>query len=302
MLVPVISPGQIPAVEVRHSHYPFGDRLAAGRNQHTAAEQAQTRHDRLRRAEAHARRHHHHDVPHAGPHARHDLDARASARRRPHASCFETSAASAQRFGTIVAQAGADVHIPITNQDNSPAEMAALEKRKAGEPHPYVAPRVRVVGTALPQARDHASADDGIGPAAMTCELSRVPLRPRRPRQLLDFLRNWEGAAPHSKARRGECVYRRAEAAAVSGSERVTAQNHERWTASNPGQEPVGAPPVRFPRREATFLFLPPTRRAWRAPRPSCTRLAPWHLRPVSVSPPTIARRRTGRGAAPPQE
>ena len=52
---------------------------------------------------------------------------------------FETYAASAQRFGNIVAQAGADVHIANhTNQDNSPAKMAALEKRKAGDPHPYV--------------------------------------------------------------------------------------------------------------------------------------------------------------------
>jgi hypothetical protein len=31
------------------------------------------------------------------------------------------------------------VHIANhTNQDNSPAKMAALEKRKAGDPHPYV--------------------------------------------------------------------------------------------------------------------------------------------------------------------
>jgi hypothetical protein len=38
-----------------------------------------------------------------------------------------------------VAQAGADVHIANhTNQDNSPAKMAALEKRKAGDLHPYV--------------------------------------------------------------------------------------------------------------------------------------------------------------------
>src|SRR5258707_1745635 len=52
---------------------------------------------------------------------------------------FETYAASAQRFGAIVAQAGADAHIANhTNQDNSPAKMAALEKRKAGDPHPYV--------------------------------------------------------------------------------------------------------------------------------------------------------------------
>jgi len=52
---------------------------------------------------------------------------------------FETYAASAQRFGNIVAEAGADVHIANhTNQDNSPAKMAALEKRKAGDPHPYV--------------------------------------------------------------------------------------------------------------------------------------------------------------------
>jgi metallo-beta-lactamase class B len=52
---------------------------------------------------------------------------------------FETYAASAQRFGNVVAQAGADVHIANhTNQDSSPAKMAALEKRKAGGPHPYV--------------------------------------------------------------------------------------------------------------------------------------------------------------------
>jgi hypothetical protein len=52
---------------------------------------------------------------------------------------FEAYAASAQRFGSIVAQAGGDVHIANhTNQDNSPAKMAALEKRKAGDPHPYV--------------------------------------------------------------------------------------------------------------------------------------------------------------------
>ena len=52
---------------------------------------------------------------------------------------FETYAASAERFGNIVAQAGADVHIANhTNQDNSPVKMAALEKRKAGDPHPYV--------------------------------------------------------------------------------------------------------------------------------------------------------------------
>jgi len=52
---------------------------------------------------------------------------------------FETYAASAQRFGAIVAEAGADVHIANhTNQDNSHVKMAALEKRKAGDPHPYV--------------------------------------------------------------------------------------------------------------------------------------------------------------------
>jgi len=52
---------------------------------------------------------------------------------------FETYAAPAQRFGNIVAQAGADVHIANhTNRDNSPVKMAALEKRKAGDPHPYV--------------------------------------------------------------------------------------------------------------------------------------------------------------------
>jgi metallo-beta-lactamase class B len=52
---------------------------------------------------------------------------------------FETYAASAQRFGNIVAQSGADVHIANhTNQDNSPVKMAALAKRNPGEPHPYV--------------------------------------------------------------------------------------------------------------------------------------------------------------------
>ena len=52
---------------------------------------------------------------------------------------FETYAASAKRFGDVVAQAGADVHIGNhTNQDGSKTKMPALEKRKAGEPHPYV--------------------------------------------------------------------------------------------------------------------------------------------------------------------
>jgi hypothetical protein len=38
-----------------------------------------------------------------------------------------------------VAEAGADVHIANhTNQDNSPAKMAALEQRKPGGAHPYV--------------------------------------------------------------------------------------------------------------------------------------------------------------------
>jgi metallo-beta-lactamase class B len=52
---------------------------------------------------------------------------------------FETYAASAQRFGNVVAQSGADVHIANhTNQDGSKVKMAALEKRRPGEPHPYV--------------------------------------------------------------------------------------------------------------------------------------------------------------------
>src|SRR5947207_32486 len=51
---------------------------------------------------------------------------------------FETYAASAKRFGDIVTQAGAHVHIGHhTNQDGSKTKMPALEKRKAGEPHPY---------------------------------------------------------------------------------------------------------------------------------------------------------------------
>jgi metallo-beta-lactamase class B len=52
---------------------------------------------------------------------------------------FETYAASAARFGNVVAQSGADVLIGNhTNQDGSKVKMPALEKRKPGEPHPYV--------------------------------------------------------------------------------------------------------------------------------------------------------------------
>jgi hypothetical protein len=63
------------------------------------------------------------------------------------------------------------------------------------------------------QDRHHATADNGIDPATMTCGL--VPLRPRRSRRLLGSSR--ERGRPRTRARRGmvESVYRRAEAAAA---------------------------------------------------------------------------------------
>jgi metallo-beta-lactamase class B len=68
---------------------------------------------------------------------------------------FETYAASAQRFGNIVAQVGADVHIANhTNQDNSPANMAALEKRKAGDPHPTWSAPTRSAATSWSPRRN----------------------------------------------------------------------------------------------------------------------------------------------------
>jgi len=52
---------------------------------------------------------------------------------------FETYAASAKKFGDIVASSGADVHIANhTNQDGSKRKIPALATRKPGDPHPYV--------------------------------------------------------------------------------------------------------------------------------------------------------------------
>ena len=52
---------------------------------------------------------------------------------------FETYAASAARFGDIVAKAGADVLIANhTNLDGSKAKLPALAARKPGEENPYV--------------------------------------------------------------------------------------------------------------------------------------------------------------------
>lgn len=52
---------------------------------------------------------------------------------------FETYSASAERFRKIVADAGADVIISNhTNYDGSKKKLPALEKRKPGDPNPYV--------------------------------------------------------------------------------------------------------------------------------------------------------------------
>jgi metallo-beta-lactamase class B len=52
---------------------------------------------------------------------------------------FETYAASAQRFGEIVAGAGADILIANhTNLDGTKDKMPALIARKPGEPNPWV--------------------------------------------------------------------------------------------------------------------------------------------------------------------
>jgi metallo-beta-lactamase class B len=52
---------------------------------------------------------------------------------------FETYAQSANHFSDAVAKSGADVQ--ITNhpsQDGAAAKLAALAKRKRGDPHPFV--------------------------------------------------------------------------------------------------------------------------------------------------------------------
>jgi metallo-beta-lactamase class B len=52
---------------------------------------------------------------------------------------FDIYIASARRFRDIVTKAGADVIFANhTRFDSSPSKMAALAKRKPGEPHPYV--------------------------------------------------------------------------------------------------------------------------------------------------------------------
>ena len=63
---------EVPAGPLRHAHHPVGRRLGPAGSQHR--HEAQARHGRDRRPEAHARRHDADDVPDAGPHARHDLD------------------------------------------------------------------------------------------------------------------------------------------------------------------------------------------------------------------------------------
>ncbi len=52
---------------------------------------------------------------------------------------FETYSGSARRFRDIVKKAGADIILSNhTNYDGSKMKLAALAKRKAGHPHPYV--------------------------------------------------------------------------------------------------------------------------------------------------------------------
>src|SRR5580765_4633513 len=58
---------------------------------------------------------------------------------RPQRFWFETYSASAKRFRAVAAQAGADVLISNhTIFDGSKTKLPALEKRKPGDPHPYV--------------------------------------------------------------------------------------------------------------------------------------------------------------------
>ena len=52
---------------------------------------------------------------------------------------FETYAQSANHFGDAVAKSGADVQIANhPSQDGAAAKLAALAKRKPGDPHPFV--------------------------------------------------------------------------------------------------------------------------------------------------------------------
>ena len=58
---------------------------------------------------------------------------------RPDRFWFETYSASARRFKEIAAKAGADVLISNhTIFDGSKTKLPALERRKPGDPHPYV--------------------------------------------------------------------------------------------------------------------------------------------------------------------
>lgn len=58
---------------------------------------------------------------------------------RPVRFWFETYSASARRFKEVAAKAGADVLVSNhTIFDGSKTKLPALERRKAGDPHPYV--------------------------------------------------------------------------------------------------------------------------------------------------------------------
>jgi metallo-beta-lactamase class B len=60
-------------------------------------------------------------------------------RDRPDRFWFETYSTSAERFRKIVADAGADVLISNhTNYDGSKKKLPAVERRKSGDPNPYV--------------------------------------------------------------------------------------------------------------------------------------------------------------------
>jgi hypothetical protein len=156
----------------------------------------------------------------------------------------------------------------------STTAFAQASQRPPGPRPP--AQGVETYRDALPgQARHHATADNGIGPATMTCELSRVPLRPRAHDGFLVF--SGIGKAAHqSKARRGECVYRRAEAGAVraiaSGSQHKAMRAISQRTVCS-SSPPVLSPAYRFSGRPASDTgrgrraLRPPWRTAVSAPR-----------------------------------
>jgi hypothetical protein len=116
------------------------------------------------------------------------------------------------------------------------------------------------------QARHRATADNGIDPATMSCELSRVPLRPRAHDGFLVF--SGIGKAAHqSKARRLECVYRRAEAvrAIASGSQ------HKAMRAISGRIVSSSSPPALSPAHRSSGRPASDTGRGRRALRPPCT-------------------------------